>query len=211
MAKHQNQVVGRRMDMRRPRCAAAALVFVAACSGHSRQTSTFAGTAMQPTSRLQQPFAATSRGSSCVTAGAAAAGGQVEVSLPINTGRVRVTLQQHLGETSAFTVVDASLPLGLLIEQRETDELFVVEDIRAGGSVAMGQVDIKVGDIVHALTTSDGDRKILVETKTLKDADGLVDAIVGNDDGLITLVVERAAPTSGLGGLGFLEEVARMF
>merc|ERR1712183_980860 len=108
------------------------------------------------------------------------------------------------GDGSKFDVLTANLPLGLQIEQPEEDAtVFIVGAIAPGGAVSLGEVDIKVGDMIRAITTENDGQRGVVETSILKNADELNEAIYRNEDGQVTLVVERPGELS-LGGMSWM-------
>eukprot|EP00442_Polarella_glacialis_P038252 CAMPEP_0115105734 /NCGR_PEP_ID=MMETSP0227-20121206/36189_1 /TAXON_ID=89957 /ORGANISM="Polarella glacialis, Strain CCMP 1383" /LENGTH=201 /DNA_ID=CAMNT_0002503103 /DNA_START=1 /DNA_END=606 /DNA_ORIENTATION=- len=138
-----------------------------------------------------------------------------EVWMPLTPARkeaegAQFFLDRFLGKDSTFKWVMAELPLGLRIIQNEGDKAFVVEDVVPMGAVALGKADIQPGDVIHAVTTTKDGGKIGIGATAIEDCGHLSRMMIGNDDGLITVVIERVGESGG-GGFGFLENIARSF
>lgn len=122
---------------------------------------------------------------------------------------VKLQLSRCLGKTSKFSVVQAELPLGLSIAQLEDENGYLVEMILPMGTVAMGKANILEGDVVHAVTTSKDGGKIAVLATEIESNDEMAKTIVGNSDGMITLVIEREGSGSD-NAFGFVNDIVRM-
>mmetsp|Transcript_36294 Transcript_36294/g.107851 ORF Transcript_36294/g.107851 Transcript_36294/m.107851 type:complete len:193 (-) Transcript_36294:127-705(-) len=111
---------------------------------------------------------------------------------------------------SKVMVQSAMLPLGLLITQNEN--AFVVEDIRGGGAVALGEADVKVGDIVHAVSGESNGVKGMLPVSAFKSIDDLTEALMSNADGKAFVVIERnEEAASGGSPISWMFDVGRQF
>lgn len=138
-----------------------------------------------------------------------------KVQIKLGGGTVsNLEVTRRAGESSELLVLTANMPLGLRITMvdagAQLGETFVVEQVMPGGAVMLGEVDIRMGDVIHAVTTTVNGRKGALEThEACQSADDLSQAIMGNDDGEVTLVIER--PQEGGTGLEWMQQVASMF
>mmetsp|Transcript_102557 Transcript_102557/g.257003 ORF Transcript_102557/g.257003 Transcript_102557/m.257003 type:complete len:197 (+) Transcript_102557:44-634(+) len=138
-----------------------------------------------------------------------------KVQLKLGQGTVsNLEVSPRAGEGSQIKVVSANMPLGLKITMIDggatVGNTFVVEQVMPGGAVSLGEADIRAGDVIHGVTTTVNGQKGALETHAAcSTVDELSQAIMGNDDGEVTLVIER--PGSGGSGLEWMQEVAGMF
>mmetsp|Transcript_30669 Transcript_30669/g.60183 ORF Transcript_30669/g.60183 Transcript_30669/m.60183 type:complete len:203 (+) Transcript_30669:40-648(+) len=124
-----------------------------------------------------------------------------------STKGVRLELSPLMKE-SEFNVVSTELPLG--VELVKNGPTYIVEEILPGGPGYMGSADMREQDLIRAVVLEANGRKGVVETKAFKTADELNDALMMTSDGKITMVIERKS-TAGLGGIGWMMDVANKF
>jgi len=119
-------------------------------------------------------------------------------------------VRRVLGPDSSVEVLEAEMPLGLQIAKMEQESTFIIQSILPGGAASMGTLDVQVGDVIHATsTTEEGDRKTLVEASSCDLVEDFQEAIMRNEDGMVSLVVEKATQTGS--PIAWMEGVARMW
>merc|ERR1712008_534705 len=136
-------------------------------------------------------------------------GGPKTIFVPTSSAKkgVKLTLTPFLKE-SEFLVTSTELPLQ--VQLGKNGPTYVVEEILPGGPGYMGSADIKEQDLIRAVTVEANGKKGVVETNVFKSADELNDAMMMNNDGQITMVVERKSQ-AGLGGFSWMMDVAQKF
>lgn len=195
---------GRRMGARRASLAALAVAAVAtsALTGACRA---FVGPSVPGRTRGAVFRAATAAGATKAT---------TKVNVPLYGGESQVTeefwVSKKMGKNGKVEVAKGMLPLGLSIVKDEELQAWVIEEIIQGGSAAMGVFPVGPGDVLHAMTVMDGEKKAVLEAGKLETVAQLTEAILSNTDGEISLVLETEAPGGGDSGFGWVDDVTRV-
>ncbi|CAE7222733.1 unnamed protein product [Symbiodinium sp. CCMP2592] len=121
----------------------------------------------------------------------------------------RVDWSPALDVASKAVEVGGEMPLGVRFERRE-DGAFVITEIISGGSASVGELDVQVGNIIHAVSCSVGGKKEITSAFEVDTIDKMSQAILSNEDEQVKMLVEK--PDEGAAGsISFLTDVATKF
>ena len=83
----------------------------------------------------------------------------------------------------------------------------MITEIISGGSASVGELDVQVGNIIHAVSCSVGGKKQITTAFEVDTIDQMSQAICSNDDERVLMLVEK--PDEGAAGaVSFLTDVA---
>mmetsp|Transcript_42151 Transcript_42151/g.78374 ORF Transcript_42151/g.78374 Transcript_42151/m.78374 type:complete len:188 (-) Transcript_42151:273-836(-) len=118
----------------------------------------------------------------------------------------RVDWKPMLGEASKAVEVGGEMPLGVRFEQR-SDGAFIITEIISGGAASVGELDVQVGNIIHAVSCTVGGKKAVTTADEVDSIDQMTQAILSNSDERVQMLVEK--PDEGaVGAVSFLTDVA---
>mmetsp|Transcript_78374 Transcript_78374/g.196788 ORF Transcript_78374/g.196788 Transcript_78374/m.196788 type:complete len:204 (+) Transcript_78374:42-653(+) len=137
-----------------------------------------------------------------------------QVQIKLGGAAANLEVVRRGGDDSEVKVVSGNLPLGLKITMVDggpkVGDTFVVQEVLRGGAASLGEMDVRAGDIIHGVTTTVSGKKGALQTHdACSSVDELSQAILGNDDGSVSLVIER--PEIGGSGLEWMQQVGSMF
>lgn len=121
-----------------------------------------------------------------------------------------LTISKKFGDEGKVAMAQTTLPLGLSIVKDESLDAWIIEDVLPGGSASQGLFEVQPGNVLHGITVMDGDKKMVLQVGNLETVDQLTEAILSNNDGEISLVLEAEGGGAGDSPFGWMEGVTRM-